>query len=447
LLLYGNELSLGHFSSILSPSSLGGRPILATADHLRQEVRSAGARTKNTLSGAEAKSEAARSAKRKKGGEWTPMFWSGMSLPAWLRLASKNRFRVGWRRWHMLLLLPIYTTLHSILRGWQWIVLRFWYLQDATWQVQQRLDSAPLFILGHWRSGTTLLHELMVLDGRHTFPTSYECFEPNHFVISEGIATRLLSFLTPAHRPMDNMAAGWDRPQEDEFALCNLGLPSPYLTMAFPNEPPQDQEYWTLENVPTAARDHWKRIFMRFLYEINARRPKRIVLKSPPHTGRVKILLEMFPKARFIHITRDPCAIFPSTVHLWKRLYETQGLQEAKFAGLENYVFENLTRMYDRFEADRALIPPENFCELRYEDLVADTLGVIQDVYRQLDLGCFSDVREAVEAYVEQNKGYETNKYKQLSLELRQQIATRWRAYADRYGYKIDTSTPDPVKN
>ena len=38
---------------------------------------------------------------------------------------------------------------------------------------------------------------------------------------------------------MDNMAAGWDHPQEDEFALCNMGVPSPYLTIIFPNRPPQ----------------------------------------------------------------------------------------------------------------------------------------------------------------------------------------------------------------
>ena len=51
-------------------------------------------------------------------------------------------------------------------------------------------------------------------------------------------------------------------------------------------------------------------------------------------------------------------------------------------------------------------------------------------------------LRPAIEAYLDQNKGYQTNKFKQLSLELRQQIATRWKSYADRYGYKIDTTTP-----
>ena len=53
---------------------------------------------------------------------------------------------------------------------------------------------------------------------------------------------------------MDNMTAGWDCPQEDEFALCNMGLRSPYLTIAFPNHPPQDQEFFELAEVSPRAR-------------------------------------------------------------------------------------------------------------------------------------------------------------------------------------------------
>ena len=247
------------------------------------------------------------------------MFWDGMNFSAWVRLVRKNRFRLAWQKWYMLPMVTAFSLFHSAYRAWQWVVVG--------WRIKKSIDYPPLFILGHWRSGTTLLHELLVLDPRHTYPTTYECFAPSHFVITEWTATRLLGFLLPSRRPMDNMAAGWHRPQEDEFALCNLGLPSPYLTIAFPNEPPQDQEYWTLAHVPPGALERWKKVFLRFLQEINyrSRAPKRIVLKSPPHTGRVKVLLEMFPDAKFVHIVRDPMVIFPSTVHLWKTLYLRKG--------------------------------------------------------------------------------------------------------------------------
>ena len=133
---------------------------------------------------------------------------------------------------------------------------------------------------------------------------------------------------------MDNMAAGWNHPQEDEFALCNMGARSPYLTIVFPNRPPQDQEYLDLERVSPEGLRRWKAKLRWFLQCITLRNPKRIVLKSPPHTCRVKVLLEMFPKAKFVHIVRDPYVIFPSTVNLWKRLYRDEGLQMPNLRGL-----------------------------------------------------------------------------------------------------------------
>ena len=82
--------------------------------------------------------------------------------------------------------------------------------------------------LGHWRTGTTYLHELLIRDPRHSYPTTYQCLAPGHFLISEAWLPKVFFFFVPSRRPMDNMPAGWDRPQEDEFGLCLLGAPSPW---------------------------------------------------------------------------------------------------------------------------------------------------------------------------------------------------------------------------
>ena len=121
-----------------------------------------------------------------------------------------------------------------------------------------KLAQDPIFVIGHWRSGTTLLHELLVRDPRHTYPDTYACFAPNHFLISSWVIKPCLKFLLPSRRPTDNMAAGWDHPQEDEFALCNMGVPSPYLTIAFSNHPPQCQDYLDLRGLSEAALNRWK---------------------------------------------------------------------------------------------------------------------------------------------------------------------------------------------
>jgi hypothetical protein len=236
---------------------------------------------------------------------------------------------------------------------------------------------------------------------------------------------------------MDNMAAGWDCPQEDEFAFCNMGMRSPYLTIAFPNRPPQDQAYYALEGLTPRQRDRWRRGLIWFLKCLTLRTMRQVVLKSPPHTFRVKTLLEMFPKARFIHIVRNPYVIFPSTINLWKRLYRNDGLQMPTYEGLEEHVFGTFQRMYEVFERDRGLIPAGQLCEVRYEDLVARPINEMQRVYEELQLNDFDKVRPRMEAYFTAKADYKTNRY-QLPSELAAEVGRRWGSFFDRYGYEKD---------
>jgi hypothetical protein len=105
---------------------------------------------------------------------------------------------------------------------------------------------------------------------------------------------------------------------------------------------------------------------------------------------------------------------------------------------LDQYVFESLLRMYDGFEKQRQELDPSRILDIRYEDLVADPVGVLEDVYQRLQLGDFTPVREIVQQYVHSQKNYQTNRH-QLPPELRTEIQRRWRAYFDRYGYARDT--------
>ena len=358
---------------------------------------------------------------------WFLRFWDGITFFPWLRILVRNRFRMSPSRVAMGVLLLAIGVFNSVLAT---IQLVLWGRKIT----RTNIDRHPIFILGHWRTGTTWLHEMMVLDPRHTFPTTYACFAPNHYVLSRRVLPWLISALMPRLRPMDNMPAGWDRPQEDEFALCNMGIPSPYLTMAFPNEPPHYEEYLTLRNVPPKALARWKRALLWFLQCVTLVDPKRIVLKSPLHTCRVKTLLEVFPDARFVHIVRDPYVVFASTVNLWKRLYRYQGLQVPRFEGLEERVFRTFQRMYEVFEQDRSLVAPSRFSEVRYEDLAADPIGQMRRIYEELELGEFDKVLPALEKYVEGHADYRTNRY-EIPAETRSEIARRWRDFIRKYGY------------
>jgi omega-hydroxy-beta-dihydromenaquinone-9 sulfotransferase len=358
---------------------------------------------------------------------WAPRFWHGMTLGVWLRFAAANGFRISPTRWPMALGITVVSLFNSVL----WLVQQLLLGRRVARSI---IEHPPIFIIGHWRSGTTYLHELLVLDDRFAYPTTYECFAPSHFLVSNWLVARYMKFLLPQKRPMDNMAAGWHLPQEDEFALCNLGLGSPYKTMAFPNQPPQDVEYLDLKELTAAARECWREGMFSFLKHIAYRKPRPIVLKSPPHTARVRTLLELFPQAKFVHIVRDPVNVFLSTVRLWRSLYQVQGLQVDNGHDITEYVLSTFERMYRSFEEDRPLLTAQQYYEVRYEDLVADPMGQIRSMYQQLDLGDFEHVRPRLEQFLEAKKDYQTNRFEPPE-EIRAMVAERWGEFAKRYGY------------
>ena len=363
---------------------------------------------------------------------WNPRFWNGMGPGAWFSLLARNRFAVS----------PIKIPMALINTAVGPANFGFGLLQKLVYgrQIERtQIADDPIFIIGHWRSGTTLLHELLVLDERFTYPDTYDCFAPGHFLASGWIVRPTVGVLLPKRRPIDNMAAGWDRPQEDEFALCNLGARSPYSTVAFPNRPPQDQEYFALRDLAPEALDRWKQSLHYFLKCLTVRRAKRIVLKSPPHTFRVRTLLEMYPRAQFVHIVRDPYVVYPSTVNLWKRLYRDQGFQVPRYEGLSEHIVETFCQMYETFERDRPLLSPEQLCEVRYEDLIENPVEQIRSVYETLALGEFDRATPALQDYFASHKDYKTNRY-EISPQVRAMIRRRWGPHMQHYGYAMETA-------
>lgn len=359
---------------------------------------------------------------------YTPRFWHGMRFSTWLRSLARNRFVVSPAKLPTALSVTAFSSLNSAAAAIDQLIY-------GRRIARVELTEPPIFILGHWRAGTTFLHELLIRDAAHTYATTYQCFAPHHFVLTDAWVTPWTAKLLPSRRPMDNMAAGWQRPQEDEFALGNLGVPTPYTSMMFPRLGPIHEEYLDLHSLSQTQREAWKSELLRFFRRITFRDPRRIVVKSPPHTARVRTLLEMFPDAKFVHLVRDPYEMFVSTVNLWKSLNEVQRMQSL---GEQEWVEEGVLRshetMYAAYEQDRESLSESQLYELRFEDLIDDPLARLRDVYAQLDLGDFSRVEAPVEQHLADVKNYRRNQF-DLPDEKRDLVRQRWASYFQRYGY------------
>jgi omega-hydroxy-beta-dihydromenaquinone-9 sulfotransferase len=358
--------------------------------------------------------------------EWAAPLWIGCSFSAWARLLIRNRFAVHWSRWHFAVLYTLLSVVNSCLGFWQKVIF------DRR-VAETEITDPPIFIVGHWRTGTTLLHELLVLDERHSGPSGYECLAPQHFLLTGWFAP-LVGFLVSNHRAMDNMDLSLHHPQEDEFVWCMQGQPSPYLTIAFPNRPPAHERYMDLEDLTPRELDAWKRILFRFVKQLYFRHRKTVILKNPTHSFRIKVLLDVFPDAKFIHIVRDPYVVYPSTIHLHKSLYRIHALQRPTFEGLDDKVLSTYVDLYRKLDEGRDLVDPSRFYELRYEELISDPEGQLRSLYEHLGLGGFEQFLPRLRQYFADRADYATNSY-QLPAEQRAIVSDRWAEVIERYGY------------
>lgn len=299
---------------------------------------------------------------------------------------------------------------------------------------ETELAGPPVFILGYWRSGTTLLHTLMTQDSRYTFPSLYQTVFPWHFLCTEKVFTSLTGWMVPKSRPMDNVEVHWNVPQEDEFAICSMCLISPYTLPLRPF----DQEEWTrsfhIEDLSPEDRKTWEDTILHFMKKLTVRSPKPLIMKSPSHTYRVKALLKLFPDAKFIHISRHPFDVFNSTLHLRSTMIEENTLGSSYHPNAEESVLETFMEAYRTYEADRHLIPPENLTEVKYENLSQNPMAEIERIYKELQLGDFEFVRKALEKKLVNHKDYKKNRFGR-DPHWQQRVYEYCKDFYDRFGY------------
>jgi LPS sulfotransferase NodH len=121
-------------------------------------------------------------------------------------------------------------------------------------------------------------------------------------------------------------------------------------------------------------------------------------------------------------------------MNLWRVLDEAQALQRPHHRELRQYVFEALQRMYDAFESQRIHLSQNQIIDVRYEDLVANPVETMEQIYRSLELDDFEPVRASLQAMTQEKRRYQTNRY-ELDSDTEAEILDRWSTYARKYGY------------
>ncbi len=340
----------------------------------------------------------------------------GITFRDWTRLLRRERYRISPICWPRAAWITGHSLANSLLA--RRVERRFGAAIEAA-----RVE-APVFILGHYRSGTTFLHELMAADPRFASPNRFQTHNPRTFLGTERWLGRVVEpFMLPR------------RVQEDEVAYMNLVQLSPYMDWCFPAGEAAYGRALTLRDAHPAEVAAWSDALTRFLKALTLKAGRPLILKSPPHTARIRPILDAFPDARFVHIRRDPYAVFVSTIGLLRAIKPVFRLRRGPKGVDVEAVLRTYTEMYDAYFADLAAVPPGRLVEVAYEDLERDPIGRLRSIYDGLALGDFEAVRPAMEAYLATIAGYRKNRHPDLDDPTRRKVAEAWSRSFDAWGY------------
>lgn len=296
------------------------------------------------------------------------------------------------------------------------------------------LAEQPVFIIGHWRSGTTLLHTLMSLDRRFGYLCNSQALLPNAMFMRNKLLRGIVDFHLMPKRPMDDVPLSPESPQEEEFALASLFGQGAYLGWYFPEKfASYFEKYALLEGMDAAERASFSANYKWLVQKMTvANGGKPLVLKNPVNTGRVEFLLELFPKAKFVYLHRDCAEVYHSTLRLHTKLIEQFSFQDRLPDGLEQFTIDFYRRLIQKYETEKALIPAGQLVETTYESLTQRPLDTLAGIYEGLGLPNFEAARPAFARHMdEQKKTYRAAKYQisnQAAEELRHAMAGQLQA-------------------
>jgi hypothetical protein len=311
-----------------------------------------------------------------------------------LRLAWREPHPAGRRRMllRLLVFVPLVAGFHAIcflLDGLLFPGLR---------RVRVR---APVFLVGHARSGTTLLHRLMSRDSeRFSSFLLYELYFPSLLqkkairALAAFDRRRLGGLFERRVRAWEERRYGSTRdihpmsltePEEDDF-LFYWSCASGTWMLKIPAM--GEIDFYHLDREPERRRRRLQRFYAdcirRQLYLNGADRTH--LCKAPHFAGRIASLIESFPDARIVVTMRSPHETIPSLLKLMRVSYGLRGWDEARMARSLRVLAEQSFHTYKYPLEVLAKHPETKHAIVDYRELVAEPKRSVSQVYEALGL-------------------------------------------------------------
>ena len=307
--------------------------------------------------------------------------------------------------------------------------------------------TAPLFIVGLPRTGTTILHELLALDPGSRVPMSWEVMRP-------WPPPEAATFETdPRIAEVEAHLGGIDRLLPDFKKIHPMGARLPQECVALTAHDFATLIFHTTHRVPSYQA--WlESTDLRWVYASHRRQLQylqwkapahRWVLKSPGHLWALDALLAVYPDARIVQTHRDPLKVIASLTSLVTVL---RSLASDAIDPLE--IAQDWTERLARGLAqttrvrDEAALPASRVFDVRFAELMVDPIAMVRRIYAHFDMPLGADAEDRMRRFLAANPSDKHGAHRYTLAASGLDLDTERRRYADyqrRFGIADETTT------
>src|SRR5262245_45456607 len=317
--------------------------------------------------------------------------------------------------------------------------------------IERQRITAPVFIVGLPRTGTTHLHGLISEDAANRAPLTWEVMYPAASRGDREIARA---------RSQTDARLGWaDRFAPEFMRIHPIAADLPQECIAITAQVFMSIQFHTTHDVPT-YEDWFERAPQRLAFDFHHRflqhqqakttamdggsaanagaicgAGSRWVLKAPGHLFALEGLLDRYPDARIIHTHRDPLRVMASMAShatVLRRAF-SDSADPRKIAA--DWA-DRWARALEKFLAVRDRASPSQFLDINFESIENDPLGTVARVYDFLKWPLTTDARAAMQRFLDANPknkhGVHSYTLEQFGLS-RAAETIRFRNYCERF--------------
>ena len=296
------------------------------------------------------------------------------------------------------------------------------------------MPTDPVFIIGHWRTGSTFLHQIFQCDPHFTTPTLMQCTYPESYISARRSITLVMNFFLAEKRPMDNVRLGLNDPQEDEYVLFRMTGISPIEKLIFP----RTSQYFLMDTrhlkLTDSQRIVWEKALIHFTKKLYMYTGRQIVFKNPFHSFRIPTLRELFPDALFIHIYRDPRIVIPSTKHMWTIVGNHNAMRKEWRPPEFDEILNGFDTLMNSVYTDLSALPQNKYIELRFEDLEQNPVPAVKSLYQHFGFEYSNAFETQLNTLLKRLSSYQKNRY-EISKDEDKRICSRLEHHMKRGGY------------